>query len=166
MHWTEYAAIVIVALVAVPFLILFFYLGAIAWAGMRARWSPDMPAQIGKQFSTELGTFVRNQFDWSGVIAHHGGSITVSLFDRDGVPDQAALRIVPAVLDQLPDLEQGARQAVAELTSEMQLTLVSVQGVSKVEIEVELYFTRAEDDDEALFVDFVNGKFSGWDWVH
>jgi hypothetical protein len=168
MHWTEYAAIVIVALVAVPFLILFLYIGAIAWAFVRAWWSPEMPAQIGKQFRTEFGIFTRERIDdWSAAIQHRGRSVTVSVDDDEGVPDQTALRLVPAVLAELDELERAARRAVDELTPKMQLTTVSIdQGVSKGEVEVELSFARAEDGDEVLFVDFVDSEFAGWDWVH
>lgn len=168
MHWTEIAAIVIVALVAVPFLILLFYVGAIGWAGVCAWWSPGMPAQIGKQFSTEFGIFTCERFDnWSAAVQHRGRSVTVSIDDDEGVPDQTALRMVPEVLRQIDEMEQMARRAVAELTPDMELAIVSVdQGVSKSEVEVELSFVRADNRDETLFVDFVNGELVGWDWLH
>jgi hypothetical protein len=168
MHWTEYAAIVILAFVAVPFLILFYYVSRIVWDGLEGWWSPKMPAPIGKQFPAAFGIFTCERFDnWTATVQHRGRSVTVSIDDDHGAPDQAALRMLPAVLGQLPELEQAARQAVVELTSEMQLKLVSVdRGASESEVEVELCFARAGDAVESLFVDFVNGKFSGWDWVH
>lgn len=152
MHWSEWAALVFVAIAVVPLGMALFYAAFLAWGMVAAVLEGRKPLRTAE---TEFGPFVMRDRRWLGDVQAHRALLRVSVKDVGGQPNPELLARLPDILERLPQLEQVARQQIPGITERHELSSVSDS------LEEDVEFTLHFDYDEEAWGETVSVYFRG-----
>ncbi|MFN3652546.1 MAG: hypothetical protein ACK47B_23460 [Armatimonadota bacterium] len=155
MHWSEWAALILLIIIAIPLLVLVVYCCVLGWGMVSAFREHRKPRQTVR---TPLGEFVKSSEIWSGEVTAKGSELQVLARDVAGQPNPELLQRLPGVLQHLDELERTARQQVSDLTVLHQLASISDGAAEAVDFELGF------DDEytcESVMVQFRAGEVVG-----
>lgn len=170
MHWSEWAALVLLIVCAVPVLIALGYFVFLAWGLAVAALESRKPLQT---FETPFGKYVKHYSIWTTTVDLDGTDLQVMVDDTDDTPDPVFLGQLPTILEQLPQLQETARQQVSSITERHQLSTISDCSDSDADFTLGFDYEEADEHEEAneheegdlretINVDFREGKVVDW----
>jgi hypothetical protein len=118
--------------------------------------------------TTSWGQMVRlNETDdqWQGATEINGCDFDIFVNNVNGAPNPHFLTLLPAVIQQLPDLEQKARQAVSRISSNHQLGSISDVWPYSHREKMDYALGFDYDDEnwgETVFVEFKDQAVVSW----
>lgn len=164
MHWTEIAAIVIVAMALIPVALLLAYVVVIMSHGISAFMTTRIPEEECRRYHTDYCVFVLGETTWEATINRNGKTIKLAAGDREGTPDLEFIRRAPAILERLDYYERAARETVAALTNSHLLDSIQSSASPEESNDFTLAFSFDTPDGvwgESIFVDFKNDRITG-----
>lgn len=112
---------------------------------------------------TPVGPFVRRPGSdvWQGEATDAAGQpLPVFADDVDGAPDPDLLRVLPALLESLRDLEREARETVPDITDAHGLYSIG-SGIDGSDATLDFGY-RELDSDEIIVLHVTDGAVEGW----